>query len=144
MDLLICTYPLYLTHQYYGDQTDNTNLPFLAVWWSTFGAITLAENYANIDGFPFYWVIKSGVLISLYSSDYREWLTKNALSTVAVAGNKIKDGVVTIVDEHFPTVKKYIKLDKNTDSSDQNQNQNNRLSRGWFSGIYGLFGNKNE
>lgn len=112
MDLLVCTYPLYLTHQFYSDQSDVSNLPFLAVWWSTFGAITLAENYANIDGLPFYWIIKSGALIGLYSSDYREWLTKNALSTAAIAGTKIKDGVVNIVNEHFPTVKKYIKIDE--------------------------------
>ena len=102
MDLFVCAYPLYLTHQFYVDQTNTVNLPFLTIWWSTFGAITLGENYANINGFPFYWMIKSGVLFSLYSSDYREWLTKNALSTISVASNKVKDGVVKIVDEHFP------------------------------------------
>ena len=110
MDLLVCAYPLYLTHQYYSNQTETSNLPFLAVWWSAFGAITLSENYANIDSLPFYWMIKSGALISLYSSDYREWLQQNALSTVAIAGTKVKDTVVTIVDEHFPAMKQYIKL----------------------------------
>jgi hypothetical protein len=102
MELLVCLYPMYLTHQYYSNQSETVNLPFLAVWWSTFGTISLAENYANINHLPFYWILKSSVLLSLYSSDYRKWLTENALSTVAVAGDSLKKGIIKITQEHFP------------------------------------------
>lgn len=134
MDLLISAYPLYLTHQYYTDQTDTSTLPFLAVWWSTFGAIALAENYANIDGIPFYWMLKSGAMIGLYSSDYRDWLAKNALSTVATGTSKLKDGAVNIINEHFPAVKQYIRLD-NTDDPEADKTE--KGTSGWFSGWFG-------
>ena len=133
MDLLICAYPLYLTHQYYSNQTNAENLPFLAVWWSTFGAITLAENYANIDGVPFYWLIKSGIMIGLYSSDYRDWLTKNTLSGIATTTEKLKNGAVNIINEHFPAVKQYIKLNANSNTN-TNIEPNPNSNGGWFSG----------
>lgn len=133
MDLLICAYPLYLTHQYYSNQTDASNLPFLAVWWSTFGAVTLAENYANIDGIPFYWMIKSGAMLGLYSSDYREWLTKNALSTIAIGSSKLKDGAVNIINEHFPSLKQYVHLDSSYVMDSADAKKNNDISNGWFS-----------
>jgi len=114
MDLLVCAYPLYLTHQYFSNQNDVANLPFIAVWWSSFGVISLAENYANIDNLPFYWLLKSGVMVSLYSADYRKWLTENALTTATSVGTIMKNGVVKIANEHFPKMKEYVEKNEVT------------------------------
>lgn len=130
MDLLVCAYPLYLTHEYYLNQNDNSNLSFLTVWWSTFGMITLAENYASVNNLPFYWILKSGVMVSLYSADYRKWLTENALSTAAIAGKTLKNVVGNVVNEHFPKVKEYVNVSPATSSSTQSQNH------GWFGGWF--------
>ena len=136
MDLLICAYPLFLTHQYYADMRNTTNLPLLTVWFSTFTVISLAENTLNIDNLPFYWIIKPGVMLSLYSSNYREWLTQNALSTVTSAGNRFKNAALTIIDEHFPAIKQYIPT-ISTQNNPNNPNESNvRTNNGWFGGWF--------
>ena len=135
MDILISAYPLYLTYGYCLDQSEATNLPFLTIWWSSFGILTLGENYAGIDRFPLYWVVKSGVLLSLYSSEYRDWVTTYALKGVVNVGSTVKNGSVKIINEHFPSVKKYVNIDGN----DQDHNNNReKLSKGWFSNWFKL------
>mgnify|MGYP000551362824 CR=1 FL=1 len=130
MDLLVSAYPLYLTHQYYSTQATE-HLPLLSVWWSSFGVISLAEKYASIDNIPFYWITKTGVLLALYSSEYREWLQKHVLTTASSLGYKIATSTSKIIDEHFPIVKEYIKLKLPNDTSDKTS-----VSQGWFSGTH--------
>ena len=134
MDILVCAYPLFLTYQYYVTPTSTTDdLEFLAVWWSSFGTITLLENYAGLDNIPLYSFLKGGILLSMYSSSYREWLTGNALQGITSGLKKAKQTTISIVDEHFPKVKEYIKLDTEQEGdSSANGSNGSSGSNGWF------------
>jgi hypothetical protein len=134
MDAIVCTYPLFLTYQYYTAPNLHEykeNLEFLAVWWSSYGTINLLEQYAGVSNLPFYSFIKGGVLLSMYSSTYREWLTKHAVKGITHGIDKAKTTTLSIIDENFPRIKEYIKFQE-SDNTD-NINNESSVQSGWFS-----------
>ncbi len=132
MDILLCSYPLWLTYEYYSLQTTNnldkidvnSRLSFLVAWWATFGTLGIAENYAGISAFPFYTLLKGGVMVSMYSKSYRDWITQNALSGALVGTEKVKSIGLSIINEHSPQFNTYINYKKED------------VKKGWFSGWF--------
>ena len=119
MNIILCSYPLFLTYQRLlpslsqeSDYSpiDKENLEFLLTWWSSFSSLTLLEQYAGIDNLPLYSLSKSGLLLFMYSSTYRKWFTHNVLYGAAAATEKGKNITLSIIDEHFPIAKQYIDL----------------------------------
>lgn len=131
MDLFICTYPLILTYQYYTIPEFKDNLEFLTIWWSSFGTFTLLEEYAGIDNLPFYTLLKGGILVSMYSSTYRESITKHTLDGVTIGLQKAKSTVKSIIDEHFPQMNEYIKIPDEQETQTPTQSWFSWFS--WFS-----------
>lgn len=117
MDLLLCTYPLFLTYNYYQTPIPNSDsdseLPFLVAWWSTFGSLSLMENYAGLHNLPLYSFAKGGILLSMYSKDYRAWMMNHAFEGVKRIASEGKDVGLSIIDEHCPSLKQYVNLGNN-------------------------------
>lgn len=139
MDIIVCIYPLYLTYQEYiqpadsgqptiPTQSDLDNLSFLTVWWSTFGTFSLLEQYAGLSSLPFYSFSKAGILLTMYSTNYRKWVTEKTLEGVSFMTKKGQDIGISVIKEHWPNVTKYIKLDGEKDKDEQ--------KNGWFSWLW--------
>lgn len=142
-------YPLFLTYNYYdacdnGGNSDNRvycidNLHFLTTWWSTFGALTLMEKYGGLNNVPFYTFAKGGILLSMYSNSYREWVRNHMLEGVKEIAKKTQNVAKSIIDEHFPSLHKYINIANTVNPKDKKDDPQNY---GWFASSVNWFTQK--
>lgn len=156
MDILVCMYPLLLTYNYYdacGDNGGNSeyrdirvncidNLHFLTTWWSTFGALTLMEKYGGLDNVPFYTFAKGGILLSMYSNSYREWIRNHMLEGVKEIAKKTQNITKTIIDEHFPSLNKYINTPNIPNTVNAKDKKDEPPNYGWFASSVNWFTQK--